>query len=43
VSKKGYDWENKLSFYPGETHIVLVDLKSKFKEGVTLKKFHIKN
>ena len=43
VTKKDYkDWENKLSFYPGETHIVLVDLKSKFKEGVTLKKVSYK-
>lgn len=38
VTKKNYkDWENKLSFYPGETHIVLADLKAKVKEEVSFK------
>ncbi|MBA7576212.1 hypothetical protein ES708_18051 [subsurface metagenome] len=30
VTKVGYkDWQNTLSFYPGEIHIVLADLKDK--------------
>ena len=30
VTKVGYqDWQNTFSFYPGETHIVLADLKDK--------------
>lgn len=33
VTKEGYkDWENILSFYPGETHVVLADLKDKTKQ-----------
>jgi len=37
VTKEGYkDWENALSFYPGETHIVAVDLKAIPEEEILL-------
>lgn len=43
VTKEGYkDWQNTLSFYPGETHIVLADLKAKAKEKVPLEKGSLK-
>jgi hypothetical protein len=44
VTKEGYkDWQNTLSFYPGETHIVLADLKTKVKEEVPLEEVSFKN
>lgn len=43
VTKEGYqNWENTLSFYPGETHIVAVDLEAIVKGEFPLEKGSLK-